>query len=214
MRALTSANSDIKGIADFKGKVIAVGDMAGPDKNFFSIQLAKAGINPEKDVEWRQYPGNLVQLALEKGEAQIGLASDPLAYLWLKDGSLKEVGSNLDGPYRDISCCIVGVRGSLIRSEPLVARALTQALLDAAMFASQNPEKAAASFQPYAPKAATVADLQGMVKYHTHHHHPVGDQLKRELKTYADELKQVSVFKPNTDTAKFAERIYADVFRV
>lgn len=214
MRALAPAASSVRSVADFKGKVIAVGDMAGPDKNFFSIQLAKAGIDPDKDVEWRQYPGNLVQLALEKGEVQIGLASDPLAYLWLKDGSLKEVGSNLDGPYRDISCCIVGVRGSLLRQEPLVARALTQALLDAAMFASQNPDKAAASFQPYAPKTATLADLQGMVKYHTHHHHPVGDQLKRELKTYADELKQVSVFKPNTDTAKFAERIYADVFRV
>ncbi|OYU90564.1 MAG: ABC transporter substrate-binding protein [Bradyrhizobiaceae bacterium PARB1] len=214
LRALAPAKSDVKGIADFKGKVIAVGDMAGPDKNFFSIQLAKAGLNPDKDVEFRQYPGNLVRLALEKGEAQIGLASDPLAYLWLKDGEFKEVGSNLDGAYRDISCCIVGVRGSLLRAEPLVARALTQALLDAAMFASQNPDKAAASFQPYAPKAATIEDLQGMVKYHTHHHHPVGDQLKRELKTYADELKQVSVFKPSTDTAKFAERIYADVFRV
>ncbi len=214
LRALAPAKSDVKGIADFKGKVIAVGDMAGPDKNFFSIQLAKAGLNPDKDVEFRQYPGNLVRLALEKGEAQIGLASDPLAYLWLKDGEFKEVGSNLDGAYRDISCCIVGVRGSLLRAEPLVARALTQALLDAAMFASQNPDKAAASFQPYAPKAATIEDLQGMVKYHTHHHHPVGDQLKRELKTYADELKQVSVFKPTTDTAKFAERIYADVFRV
>jgi NitT/TauT family transport system substrate-binding protein len=214
LRALAPAKSDVKGIADFKGKVIAVGDMAGPDKNFFSIQLAKAGLNPDKDVEFRQYPGNLVRLALEKGEAQIGLASDPLGYLWLKDGEFKEVGSNLDGAYRDISCCIVGVRGSLLRAEPLVARALTQALLDAAMFASQNPDKAAASFQPYAPKAATIEDLQGMVKYHTHHHHPVGDQLKRELKTYADELKQVSVFKPSTDTAKFAERIYADVFRV
>ena len=214
LRALAPTKSDVKGIADFKGKVIAVGDMAGPDKNFFSIQLAKAGLNPDKDVEFRQYPGNLVRLALEKGEAQIGLASDPLAYLWLKDGEFKEVGSNLDGAYRDISCCIVGVRGSLLRAEPLVARALTQALLDAAMFASQNPDKAAASFQPYAPKAATIEDLQGMVKYHTHHHHPVGDQLKRELKTYADELKQVSIFKPSTDTAKFAERIYADVFRV
>ncbi|UGV26729.1 ABC transporter substrate-binding protein [Rhodopseudomonas boonkerdii] len=214
LRALAPAKSDVKGIVDFKGKVIAVGDMAGPDKNFFSIQLAKVGLNPDKDVEFRQYPGNLVRLALEKGEAQIGLASDPLAYLWLKDGEFKEVGSNLDGPYRDISCCIVGVRGSLLRAEPLVARALTQALLDAAMFASQNPEKAAASFQPYAPKTATLEDLQGMVKYHTHHHHPVGDQLKRELKTYADELKQVSVFKPNTDTTKFAERIYADVFRI
>ena len=214
LRALAPTKSDIKGIADFKGKTIAVGDMAGPDKNFFAIQLAKAGLNPDRDVEWRQYPGNLVRAAVEKGEAQIGLASDPLAYLWLKDGEFREVGSNLDGPYKDISCCIVGLRGSLIRDEPQVARSLTQALLDAAMFASQNPDKAAKSFQPYAPKAATEDDLQAMVRYHTHHHHPIGETLKRELKTYADDLKQVSVFKTSTDTTKFAEKIYADVFRV
>lgn len=214
MRALTPAASPVGGIADFKGKTIAVGDMAGPDKNFFSIQLTKAGLNPDKDVEWRQYPANLVRLAVEKGEAQIGLASDPLAYLWLKDGSLREVASNLDGPYKDMSCCIVGVRGSLLRDDPQVARGLTQAILDAAMFVAQNPDKAAQTFKPYAPKDATEADLQGMVRYHTHHHHPVGDVLKRELKSYADDLKTVSVFKPSTDTAKFAERIYADVFRV
>ncbi|MDB5504526.1 MAG: transporter substrate-binding protein [Tardiphaga sp.] len=214
LRALAPAKSDIKGLADFKGKVIAVGDMAGPDKNFFSIQLAKVGLNPDKDVEFRQYPANLVRTAVEKGEAQIGLASDPLAYLWLKDGEFREVGSNLDGPYKDISCCIVGIRGNLIRDEPQVARALTQALLDAAMFSSQNPEIAAKSFLPFAPKAATEADLQAMIRYHTHHHHPVGDALKRELKSYADDLKQVSVFKPSTDTTKFAEKIYADVFRV
>jgi NitT/TauT family transport system substrate-binding protein len=53
-----------------------------------------------------------------------------------------------------------------------------------------------------------------MARYHTHHHHPVGDVLKRELKGYADDLKTVSVFKPSTDTAKFAEKIYADVFGV
>jgi NitT/TauT family transport system substrate-binding protein len=214
MRALTPAKAAIAGIADFKGKTIAVGDMAGPDKNFFSVQLSKAGLNPDKDVEWKQYPGNLVRLAVEKGEAHIGLASDPLAYLWLKDGSLKEVGSNLDGPYKDMSCCIVGVRGSLLRDDPQVARALTQAILDAAMFAAQNPDKAALSFKPYAPKDATEADLQAMIRYHTHHHHPVGDVLKRELKAYADDLKTVSVFKPGTDTSKFAERIYANVFGV
>jgi hypothetical protein len=31
-------------------------------------------------------------------------------------------------------------------------------------------------------------------------------------KTDADDLKRVSLFKPGTDTAKFAERIYVDVF--
>ncbi len=173
LRAIAPAKSSIKTVADLKGKVVAVGDMAGPDKNFFSIQLAKAGIDPNRDVDWRQYPGNLLRLAAEKGEVQAFLASDPIAYLWLKDGEFREVGSNLDGPYKDVSCCIVGLRESLIREEPLVARAVTQALLDAAMFASQNPEKAAKSFLPYAPKNASEEDIQAMIRYHTHHHHPI-----------------------------------------
>jgi NitT/TauT family transport system substrate-binding protein len=214
MRVLTRADSSVKQLADLKGKIVAVGDLAGPDKNFFSIQLAKLGIDPNKDVDWRAYPGNLLNVAVEKGEVQAFLSSDPLAYLWLKDSAYKEVASNLDGAYRDMTCCILGLRGGLVREEPQVARALTQALLDAAMFTSQNPDKAAKSFQPYAPKTATLADLEGMVRYHTHHHHPVGDVLKRELKAYADDLKAVSVFKPSTDTAKFAERIYVDIFAV
>ena len=214
MRVLTRADSGVRQLADLKGKIVAVGDLAGPDKNFFSIQLAKLGIDPNKDLDWRAYPGNLLNLAVEKGEVQAFLSSDPLAYLWLKDSAYKEVASNLDGPYRDMACCILGLRGTLVREEPQVARAITQALLDAAMFTSQNPEKAAQSFQPYAPKAASLSDLEGMVRYHTHHHHPVGEELKRELRAYADDLKTVSVFKPSTDTAKFAERIYVDIFAV
>jgi NitT/TauT family transport system substrate-binding protein len=214
MRVLSRSDSGVDKLADLKGKIVAVGDLAGPDKNFFSIQLAKQGIDPNKDVDWRAYPGNLLQLAVEKREVHAFLASDPIAYLWLKDSAYKEVASNLDGDYKDKSCCIVGLRGSLVREEPLVARAITQALLDAAMFTSQNPDKAAASFQPYAPKTASPGDLQAMVRYHTHHHHPVGSVLKQELKAYADDLKLVSVFKPSTDTAKFAERIYVDVFGV
>lgn len=213
MRVLSRVNSGVDKLADLKGKTVAVGDLAGPDKNFFSIQLAKLDIDPNSDVDWRAYPGNLLQLAVEKGEVQAFLASDPIAYLWLKDGAYKEVASNLDGEYRNKTCCIVGLRGSLVRDEPLVARAVTQALLDAAMFTVQNPDKAAASFRPYAPKAASLDDLQAMIRYHTHHHHPVGGALKQELKAYADDLKLVSVFKPGTDTTKLAERIYVDVFR-
>jgi NitT/TauT family transport system substrate-binding protein len=214
MRVLSRANSGIDKLADLKGKIVAVGDLGGPDKNFFSIQLSKLGIDPNKDVDWRVYPANLVQLAVEKNEVHAFLASDPIGYLWLKDPAYKEVASNLDGEYKDKTCCIVGLRGSLVRDEPQVARGITQALLDAAMFTSQNPDKAAASFQPYAPKNASLEDLQAMVRYHTHHHHPVGAALKQELKSYADDLKLVSVFKQSTDTAKFAERIYVDVFGV
>ncbi|MDH6259200.1 ABC transporter substrate-binding protein [Bradyrhizobium sp. BR13661] len=214
MRVLSRADSGVNKLADLKGKIVAVGDLAGPDKNFFSIQLTKLGIDPNKDVDWRAYPGNLLDVAVQKGEVQAFLSSDPLGYLWLKDTQYKEVASNLDGEYRDKSCCILGLRGSLVREEPHVARALTQALLDAAMFTAQNPAVTAKSFQPYAPKTASLADIEGMVRYHTHHHHPVGEVLKRELKGYADDLKSVQVFKQSTDTAKFAERIYVDVFAV
>jgi NitT/TauT family transport system substrate-binding protein len=213
LRAIVPAKSDIKSLTDLKGKVVATADLTSPDKNFFSIQLAKAGIDPVRDVEWRQYPGNLLRLAAEKGEVHALTGSDPLTYVWLKDGEFREIGSNLEGVYRDVTCCVVGIRGSLIREEAQVARALTQSLLDAAMFTSQNPEKAAKSFLPYAPKGATEEDLQTLIKYHTHSHHPVGDRLKQELKLYADDLKLVSVIKQNTDTTKFAEKIYVDVFR-
>jgi NitT/TauT family transport system substrate-binding protein len=115
MRVLSRADSGVTNLADLKGRSVAVGDLAGPDKNFFSIQLAKLGIDPNKDVDWRAYPGNLLNVAVEKGEVQAFLSSDPLAYLWLKDTQYKEVASNLDGDYRDKSCCIVGLRGSLVR---------------------------------------------------------------------------------------------------
>src|SRR5260370_3917602 len=112
MRGLPRTNSGGDKLADLKGKIGGVGDLGGPDKNFFSIQLAKQGIDPNKDVDWRAYPGNLLQLAVEKNEVQAFLASDPIAYLWLKDPAYREVASNLDGDHKDKSSCIGRFRGS------------------------------------------------------------------------------------------------------
>jgi NitT/TauT family transport system substrate-binding protein len=56
-----------------------------------------------------------------------------------------------------------------------------------------------------------VEDLAAMLASHTHHNHPVGAALKQQISLYADELRQVSVIKRSTDSAKFAERICADV---
>jgi NitT/TauT family transport system substrate-binding protein len=50
-----------------------------------------------------------------------------------------------------------------------------------------------------------------MLRSHTHHHHPTGPALKQELALYADELKLVRVLRPGTDTARFADKVYADV---
>jgi NitT/TauT family transport system substrate-binding protein len=211
MRLLAPTASGINEIVDLKGKTIGVSDMNSPAKNFFAILLKKAGLDPTTDVDFKQFPGPLLRAAVEKGEAHALADGDPNTYSWLKDGKFKEIATNLSAEYAHRTCCIVGVRGSLIRDDKRTAASIALALLDGAQFAAENPAEAAATYLPFVAGQVDLADLTALAKYHTHHHHPVGDDLKKELALYADELKLVSVFKPSTDTAKYAERIYADV---
>ncbi len=210
MRLLGSKALNINDLASLRGKAIAISDQSSPAKNFFSILLAKAGIDPVKDVEWRQYPLDLLALAVEKGEVQALADADPLTWLWLKDGKLNEVATNLTGEYADRSCCVLAVRGSLVRDERAVATAVTRAVREAGNHVAHDPDDSAAIFSRYGGKGS-IQDLAAMLRSHTHHHQVVGGDLKNEIALYADELKLVKVIRPSTDTAKFADRVYADV---
>jgi NitT/TauT family transport system substrate-binding protein len=209
MRLLAAPDAGIASIADLKGKTVGVGDMAGPDKNFFSIMAAQAGLDPNSDITWRQYPADLLGVALKKGESQAFTGGDPLIWVIRDRDGLREVANNLDGPYANRACCVLGVRGALVREDRAAAGALTQALLGAQEYVADNPDEAAALFAAYSP--ATTAQLAAMLRSHTHHHHPVGSALEQEIAAYADDLKRVQVIKRSTDTAKFAAKVYADV---
>jgi NitT/TauT family transport system substrate-binding protein len=210
MRLLGSKSENIDSLESLRGKAIAISDQASPAKNFFSIVLAKRGIDPVKDVEWRQYPANLLALAVDKGEVQALADGDPLTFLWLKDGKLNEVATNLSGEFADRTCCVLAIRGGLIREERAVATALTRSVLDAGDHVAHNPDDAAAVFSAYGGKGS-VDELAAMLRSHTHHSHVLGSDLKKQIGLYADELKLVNVIKPSTDTAKFAERVFVDV---
>src|ERR1700693_3046082 len=56
MRLLASKESGITSLEQLKGKTVGVADLGSPDKNFFSIRLAKLGIDPLTGVEWKVYP--------------------------------------------------------------------------------------------------------------------------------------------------------------
>lgn len=210
LRLLAAKDVGVTTLADLKGKTVAVSDQASPAKNFFSIALAKAGLNPETDVTWRQYPGEALPLAVQKGEAHALADGDPKTFIWLKEGNLLEVGTNLSGEYKDRTCCVLAVRGSLVRDDRAVATALTQAILDAGHTVARDPKAGAEAFAKYGGKGS-IEDLATIITTQDHHHSPVGDDLKRQIALYGEELKLVNVFKPRTDTAKFAERVYADV---
>jgi NitT/TauT family transport system substrate-binding protein len=210
-RLVALKTAGIEKLSDLKGKVIGISDLASPGKNFFSILLQKEGIDPIADVEWRQYPGELLQLAADKGEISAIADGDPKAYFWLQDPKYVQVASNLDHGFENRVCCIVGLRGSLIRDDLPTAAALTRSLLEAQDWTVAKPEDAAKAFLPNAPKDKSVEDLVGVLKSQTHNHNPVGGDLKTEIALYAQELRDVQVFKHSTDPKQFADRVYADV---
>ena len=210
IRLLGAKAANIDNLETLRGKAIGISDQASPAKNFSSIFLAKNGIDPVRDVEWRQYPANLLALAVDKGEVQALAEIDPLPYLWLKDGKLNEIATNLSDGFADRTCCVLAIRGSLVRNELPVAAALTRSILEAADRVASDPADAAAVYSGYGGKGS-VEDLTAMYRSHTHHNHPVGPTLKKQLVLYTDELKAIHVIKPSTDPAKFAERIYLDV---
>jgi NitT/TauT family transport system substrate-binding protein len=209
MRLFSAQGNGVAKIADLKGKAIGVTDLAAPDRNFFSIMLHQAGIDPNKDVEWKVFPGDVLPVALKKGEVQAFALGDPLGWLARDRDGLVEVANNLTGEFAHRTCCVLGIRGALIRQEKPAAAALVQSLLEAQEWVATNPEAAAAVFAPYAK--APADKLAAMLKSHTHHHNPLGGDLREQIAAYGEELKQVSVFKPSTDIQKYAARVTADV---
>jgi NitT/TauT family transport system substrate-binding protein len=209
MRLFAKKGTGITTVTDLKGKTVGASDMGAPDKNFFSIVAAKQGIDPNTDIEWKQYPADLLGVALQKGEIQAFSLGDPLAWVIRDRDGLLEVANNLSGEYAHRACCVLGVRGALIRDDRPTAGALTQALLDAQEYVAANPDESAELFAQYSP--TPTAQLAAMLRSHTHHHHPVGPELKQEIAAYADELKLVQVIKKSTDTGRLADKVYADV---
>ncbi|HLX02156.1 MAG TPA: ABC transporter substrate-binding protein [Trinickia sp.] len=210
MRLLATRASGIVDLQGLKGRTVGVSDMASPAKNFFAISLKKVGVDPDNDVRWRQYPAPLLGEALKKGEVHAIADGDPTIWTLRETDHLQEVSNNLCGEYANRVCCVLGVRGSLIRRDRATAQALTQALLEATEWTADHPAEAAAIFAPNAP-GANVEQLSAMLKSHTDRHHPVGDAFKQEIALYADDLKSVGVLNAGTSSDRFATRVCANV---
>ena len=159
MRLFAPADSGINQVADLKGKTIGVSDMNSPAKNFFAIVIRKAGLDPTADVEFKQFPAALLRVAIDKGEAHAIADGDPNTFLWLKDGQLKEVSSNLSGEYANRVCCIVGVRGSLVRDDKRTAASIALALLELGRIRRAKPGRGSGDLCAFAAGKVAPEDL-------------------------------------------------------
>lgn len=193
-----------------KGKTIAVSDLNSPGKNFFSVLITKAGLDPERDVNWRQFPADMLGLALEKGEAHAIADSDPnLLFIERRTKGIVDLATNLSGEYAAKTCCVVGAGGKLLKNDrPLVA-SLVRAINEASVFVADNPNETAKIYQPYTK--ASLDDVRYVLGTLTHRSHPHGAALTKEVEFYARDFKLVNVLKPSTDPVRFAKHVVVDV---
>ena len=195
-----------------RGKRLGLSEISGTSRNAFSVLLKKQGIDPDKEITWRAFPQPLLGEAIRKGEVDAIADSDPILYIMEKEskGDLVEVLTNLTPPWDKRVCCVVGVSGSLVRSERHTAKALSDALVSAAAICNEDPALAAKSFQPYAK--ASIEDLVAVLKKQTHDNHPIGQNLRSDIALYADELRDVGVMRKTTLPNEFANRIVEDLY--
>lgn len=209
LRLFAPPGGPVRTVSDLRGRRVGVSDMAAPEKNFFSIAAARQGIDPNRDIEWRQYPADLLGIALRKGEVDAFALGDPLGWMVRERDGLVEVSNNLAGDYAHRACCVLGVRGGLVRQDRAAAAALTRALLDAQEWVVAHPDQAAAIYAAFSPVPAPM--LAAILRSHAHHHHPSGDAFRAEIADYVQELKLVQVIRPSTNPARFAEKVTVDV---
>ncbi|MFE1598940.1 ABC transporter substrate-binding protein [Methylobacterium sp. ID0610] len=212
IRVISATGSAEADYASLKGKSIGVVDMASAGKNFLSVQLYKAGINPANEVDWKVYPVDLLGEAIRKGEIQAAVDADPGIYLVLKnnEGRLREIGGLMSGVYKDLSCCGIAVRKDFAEGNRSASAALTRALLDAAEWVQHNPDESAQIFTAYSPIARPI--LAEIIRSHTHEHHfGTGARLKQEVSLYTEDLRSVGIIRPRTDPKALAERVVVDV---
>ncbi|PWC40427.1 hypothetical protein TSO221_25370 [Azospirillum sp. TSO22-1] len=212
VRLLANPQTGITDITKLRGKTIGVSSLAGSPRHFFSVLLAKHGINPDSEVHWREFPADLLGTAVQRGEIQALADSDPTVWLTRQrsNGELVEISSNLVDDYAALSCCTLGIAGPYLRKNPAVGAALTRAVLEAGAHVHANPDDAAAVFGPYTPKVP-VADLAAMLRSHTHGHSPTGADLRNEVVKIVGDLKQANIVKPTTDPGRFAAKVVVDL---
>ncbi|PWC13393.1 ABC transporter substrate-binding protein [Brenneria corticis] len=211
LNLITAKNSPFTSLETLKGQTIGVTNMAGPDKNFFSILLKRRGIDPLADVQWTVYPPDLLSIALDRQEIAAISGSEPFSYRLLDSGKYQLLASNMTGEYANLSCCVVGVRGTLVRENKAVAAAVTQAIIDAHSYAAEHPESVANAFMAHALNSS-VKEVTGILRGQSHAHHAVGKAFVNEIAQYVSDLQLVQVIQSGIDPHQFAQSIYANVF--
>lgn len=210
-RLLASKKSGVTTLEGLKGKTIVSYDVASPPKHSFQVALAKAGLDPERDVNWLNVPFDLVGESVNRGDADALAHLDPWAFAHKKKFDLVEVANTQTGFFDGAVCCVLGVNSAFLEANKDAVRRLAEANIEIHEYTKSHPDEVAQWFVKNLNPGFPVEDIHEQVSSWVLHNHPVGKELQDQVKWAADDLALIKVLDPTTDPAELAARVTVDI---
>jgi NitT/TauT family transport system substrate-binding protein len=167
----TAHGSEIKSVADLKGKTVGVSGIGVASHVLLNYMLVKGGVDP-KDVRIVAVGISTLPPALEGGKIVAGMSGEPFFSRMIKKGSafslgnmstLKDTTEILGGEYAFAGAI---TRPEVIEKRPHLAQKVVTALVKASHFIhTHTPEQIAAVVPAeFAPNRGELAETIGAVK--------------------------------------------------
>ncbi|MEV4421347.1 ABC transporter substrate-binding protein [Patulibacter sp. NPDC049589] len=209
LRTVAHEKSGITSLAQLKGKEVGTDSIGGSAMAFFSIDIAKAGINPAKDIKWRVFQGDALDTALRKREVDVIVSSDPFGYLSIDAGYGREIGSNASPEHRDQYCCATTTNYGFLQKYPAVTAKVVQAWFRGSLWAGKNIEATAKLENEKKYVAADRETLEKLLSSYIWE--PGVDQFHEQLTQGAKDFKATGYLTADTDTTALAKKAFVDV---
>lgn len=135
----------IRGIADLKGKSVAVPAMGGdPSYLFVAVMAAEVGIDPHKDISWVTAAGGKAMDLFVNGkvDAFLGFPPQPQELREHQIGHIV-VDSAVDRPWSQYFCCLLYGNADYVQKYPVATKRVIRTVLKATDLCAGQPETVA-----------------------------------------------------------------------
>jgi NitT/TauT family transport system substrate-binding protein len=134
----------VKGIRDLKRKRVPIDGFGGSQHVFLSSMIAYVGLDPRKDIQWREGPSEESMRLFAEGklDAYLGFPPEPQE-LRAKNVGHVVVNTAVDKPWANYFCCMIIAHRDYVRKYPVATKRAVRAMLKATDQCVQDPKRAA-----------------------------------------------------------------------
>lgn len=209
-KLLVPGDSDIKTVADLKGKNIGVPGLADAGTLITKRSLNAEGIDisdGSSEVTFTVFSRNDLAQALQNKAVDAIVLGDPQAAVAQDQYGLTAlIDTATDPTYKDEYCCDAFVTSKLAEENPEAAAAFTRAVQKGAQWVEEHPEETA---KIIVDKKYTAGDADLLAAIlETYNYKPSVQGGYDALKLGVEQLTEIGILKEGTDATKFADNAY------